>query len=268
MIDHLGDCVKAFEKAWDLKLNINQPIIARLDGRSFHSFTRGLKRPFDINITEAMISTTEFLVKETGAKIGYTQSDEITLVWEYIGEEQMLFGGRHSKLVSNLSSLATLKFFTEIQKRLPSYAKRMPTFDARVWNVPSRADAVNALLWRQRDAIRNSVSAISQVHFSHKSLQGQSTLDKISRLEKIGIKWSDFFSWFTRGTFVRPVKVKTSFTYKDIKSLPSKHNAIKNPNLQVERTTFQQFSLKNLNELENPEGFIFDQEIFEPNSLL
>lgn len=268
MIDHLGDCVKAFEKAWELKLNIDQPIIARLDGRSFHSFTRGLKRPFDINITEAMISTTVFLVKETGAKIGYTQSDEITLVWEYIGEEQMLFGGRHSKLVSNLSSLATLKFFTEIQKRLPFYAKKMPTFDARVWNVPSRADTVNALLWRQKDAMRNSVSAISQVHFSHKSLQGQSTLDKISRLEKMGIKWSKIPSWFTRGTFVRPVKVRTPLTYEDIKSLPPKHNAIKDPNLLVERTTFQQFCMVNLDELQNPEGIIFDQEIFEPNSLL
>lgn len=96
------------------------PIIARMDGRSFHTFTKGLKRPFDKNFSDCMIKTTELLVKETGACIGYTQSDEITLVW-YNGNptSQIWFDGKVQKMVSQLAAQATLFFYREVVKRLP-----------------------------------------------------------------------------------------------------------------------------------------------------
>lgn len=264
MKDTLGDRVKSFESAWELQLNRYQPMIARLDGRAFHSFTAGMNRPFDIDFINSMVATTSYLVSKTNAKIGYTQSDEITLVWEIIDQnQQMWFGGRQLKVATNLASMATVFFFNEVQKRLPTHAHKMPTFDARVWNVPGRSDVIDALQWRQQDATRNSISALAQHSFSHKQLQGKGSNEKLKMLEEVGVIWDDVLPSFTHGTFIRPFKAHILFDQSEIEKLPSKHAARSNPELLVERTIHQQLNMVGLDRLKDPVGFVFEQAPLE-----
>ncbi|MGH2611554.1 MAG: tRNA(His) guanylyltransferase Thg1 family protein, partial [Rhabdochlamydiaceae bacterium] len=136
------------------------PILARIDGRCFSSFTEGLERPYDVTMSSAMIKTTEYLVKETNARCGYTQSDEITLVWwEPDRRKQLLFNGRIQKLNSIIASMATIYFFDYIKSHPPlKYSQKLPVFDCRVWQVPSITEAANTFLWRELDASKNSIS--------------------------------------------------------------------------------------------------------------
>ena len=115
-----------------------------------------MKRPFDTEMLRAMIEVTKYLVDHTNAKLGYTQSDEISLVF-YNGniESVHLFDGRVQKIASNLSSLASVKFLLEMQKYFPEKvdgSKMLPSFDARVIPVPSKTEAANNLVWRVQDA--------------------------------------------------------------------------------------------------------------------
>jgi hypothetical protein len=77
----LGDRMKWYEKRYSHVVMPMIPVMARIDGRSFSKFTAGLARPYDERMSRLMIDTTKFLVEQTNARCGYTQSDEITLVW-------------------------------------------------------------------------------------------------------------------------------------------------------------------------------------------
>src|SRR5579871_3851775 len=119
MDESLGDRMKRYESAEaGRRLMPLLPALARLDGRAFHSFVRGLQKPFDKRLSELMIDTATFLVRETNAVVGYTQSDEITLAW--VPEEfnvQVFFDGRIQKMTSMLASLCSAHF----NRRLPAF---------------------------------------------------------------------------------------------------------------------------------------------------
>ena len=136
----LGDRLKGYEANYPQYLATKGlPLVARLDGRSFHNFTQGLKKPCDIRLSEAMIETTKYLVEETHALTGYTQSDEITLIWFVPADSvsDYMFTGKTQKLVSTLSALASVKFFSIIQETIPEKKTAMPTFDCRVFQTPT-----------------------------------------------------------------------------------------------------------------------------------
>lgn len=160
MNDALGDRMKMYESAEaGRKLLPLVPVLARVDGRAFHSFTKNMRRPFDEDFSAAMIETTAALVDETNACMGYTQSDEITLAWHSTDlKSQIWFDGRICKMVSQLAAHATLEFYMNIVRRLPECGSTRPTFDARVWTVPNRAEGANVFVWREWDATKNSVS--------------------------------------------------------------------------------------------------------------
>lgn len=183
--DALGDRMKMYEKAEaGRRFMPGIPIVARIDGRAFHSFTKGLERPYDTALHECMKRTCIALVDKTDANCGYTQSDEITLTWLPSNPEtQIWFGGRIAKMTSQLAALATVYFNKYVQELLPEdYANKLPTFDARVWQVPSADEGANTFLWREWDATKNSISMAAHAHFSHKSLHGLSGRDKVDRL--------------------------------------------------------------------------------------
>lgn len=260
-MDSLGDKVKYFEKRSERYFNINRPILARIDGRAFHTFTKTMKRPFDERLTDSMVATTIDLVSETGAIFGYVQSDEITLAWcNRKDEEDMWFGGRLQKMVSSLSAFATSRFYKQILDRMPEYAHYLPTFDARIWDVTNRVDVLDALLWRQKDAIKNSISQVASAYFSHKQLLNKRGTDKIFMLKEIGIDWYSFDPKFIYGTVVKNVKVKKKFTYDELELLPPLHNAHKNPDLEYERTEIRKMYLNEIKNYKNPIGIIFDDE--------
>jgi tRNA(His) 5'-end guanylyltransferase len=115
------------------------PLLARLDGRAFHTFTRDLPRPYAPGMSALMIETTRYLVAEMNARVGYTQSDEISLAWYEPSSSatEYPFDGRYQKLASVLAGMASARFCQLLPTHLPSKVGTTPHFDCRVWQVPS-----------------------------------------------------------------------------------------------------------------------------------
>ena len=185
------------------------PVYARIDGRGFSKFTRDADKPFDRYISAAMIAATQALVTETKATIGYSQSDEISLVWTTREPgEAMFFDGKVQKLCSVVAGLATSAFVASLLKSDSDWAdkvvKRMPHFDARVIQLPNREEAANMILWREMDARKNAISMAAHAVFPHKSLQGLNSRQKLEKLARESdVVFEDFPVAFRRGTFIR-----------------------------------------------------------------
>lgn len=223
--DSLGDRLKA-EEAIEAgrKANPEFPLMARLDGRAFHTFTRGLMRPYDVRLSRLMIDTAMYLVEETNARLGYTQSDEISLVWWNANpESEYLFDGKFQKLTSVLSGMASAFFTRYLPERIPEKDKSLAVFDCRVWNVPTKREAFLNFLWRQDDAIKNSISMAAQAHFSHKQLQGVDSENKKKMLKEIGQPWENHPLFFKYGTFVRREVGEVNLTKEQLEKIPEKH---------------------------------------------
>lgn len=208
MNDDLGDRMKLFERfrtSDQLDTLDYKYVYARIDGRGFSKFTRGLDKPFDIGLQKTMQAVTEALVKKTHAIAGYTQSDEINLAWEH---DKLFFERKIQKLSSILASLATSHFIMDGGWHIPaSYFDRYPHFDARIFELPDEHELTNAFLWRYKDAYRNSISMIGQANFSHKKLHKKSQKDVKHMLAEIGIFEDDFSANSIHGTFVTREKV-------------------------------------------------------------
>jgi len=184
--DPLGDRMKGYEREARLALPRRTLAAIRIDGRTFHSWTRGLRRPYDERLVEAMAATAKALCEEiSGAVMGYVQSDEISILTQDFAAEgtQPWFGGQVQKISSVAASAATA-YFNEAARGL---GKRPAMFDARVFALPSRTEAANYLLWRQRDCRRNAISMLAEHHFSAKRLQGVSTEGRIELLREAGV---------------------------------------------------------------------------------
>lgn len=201
--DALAARVKSFEDvSAKTVLDENTPICVRLDGKAFHSFTKGLEKPFDERFSNAMISTMNYLLEKTNAQLGYTQSDEISLVYFKAADyQQAYFGAREQKLASVLSSMATAKFNQEIFKHIPEKAETLAFFDCRVWNVPSLDDAADVFAWRQLDAVKNSISMAAHTNFSNQETLRKSSKEKIAMLTAIGVDWHAYPEAFKSGTY-------------------------------------------------------------------
>lgn len=258
--------MKLYEKQYTgIELLPLIPICARMDGRAFHTFTKGLARPYDQRLTDLMVATTKYLVESTGAVIGYTQSDEISLVW-YVDdlESDVFFGGNHSKMVSILGSKTSTFFNKRLSKYMPEKAAYFadrddsPEFDARVWNVPTLWEATNYLIWREMDATRNSVTMAAQAFYSHNELHKKSGSDKHEMLHRKGINWNDYPTGFKRGTYVQKAWVEVPFSAEEIDQLPEKHAARTNPNLKIRRQVVSVRELPPLAKIGNRSEVVFE----------
>jgi tRNA(His) guanylyltransferase len=234
MKDVIGDRMKDFyEDRTRFKLTRRTNTIIRIDGKAFHTYTKGLKRPFDTGLMEDMNKTTEFLCQNIqGCKFGYVQSDEISLFltdYDDISTDAW-FDGNIQKMASIAASLATAKFnqlrmlrFTkENVNPMASLASSMldqtmspneienfklAMFDARVFQIPHHEEVANYFIWRQQDATRNSISSVAQAYFSPKQLHGVKThqMQDMLMLEK-SINWNDFSPREKRGAIIRKVE--------------------------------------------------------------
>jgi len=230
LMDDFGTRMKYYEAAeTERKFDPALPIYARIDGRSFSRFTHGMQRPFDPDMRAAMAETTKYLVDKTHAKIGYTQSDEISLVWQVEdgdnARSQMFFAGKVQKLVSVITGMATAKFMHEITRseKLFAYSEKLPHFDARVISLPSQTEAANMILWRAMDARKNSISTVAQSLYSAKELFG---CDQGRMLRMIADKGVDFESYpagYRRGIFVRRRIVMRVLTDAELLKIPLQH---------------------------------------------
>jgi tRNA(His) guanylyltransferase len=199
MKDEMGDRMKGYENAGKSYLTKRTPVIIRIDGKAFHTYTRGFNKPFDKILNNAMQETMKYLCENIqNCKMGYTQSDEISLLLIDYNKLNTTawFDNNVQKMVSIAASMATMKF-NELMK---DYTDKKAMFDARVFTMP-REEVNNYFLWRQNDASRNSVSMFAQSQFSHKSLFRLSTKDLMDKLfvEK-GINWNDQCTYEKRGS--------------------------------------------------------------------
>ena len=232
--DELGTRMKTYyEQVPKTRLVRRMPVAIRIDGKAFHTFTRGFQKPFDEVLGNAMIRTMNYLCKNIqGCVFGYTQSDEITLL---LIDYQKLdtsawFDYEVQKMCSIAASMATMEFnrafadeveiwwekvnnlmdrplsdreYAAFEIYLKAYTRAMNSgamFDARVFNIP-KEEACNLVYWRQLDAARNSVQMVGQANFSHSELQGCSC-NKIQDMLMVnkGINWNNFKTRWKRGT--------------------------------------------------------------------
>ena len=225
--DSLGDRMKGYENISRSYLTRRVPVIIRLDGKAFHTFTRGMKKPFDPVLTQAMQQTMRSLCENIqGCVFGYTQSDEITLVLtDYATiKTDAWFGYNIQKMTSIAASMATLAFdrefiiaygqwfdrsFTNGESDLPGFSsldalyaskRHQALFDARVFSIP-KEEVCNCLIWRQQDATRNSIEAVGQAFFSQRELHKKNCNEIQEMLwSNHNINWNNFPTENKRGS--------------------------------------------------------------------
>lgn len=255
--DNLGNRMKTYyEEVSKTKLTRRMPVIIRLDGKAFHTFTRGFKKPFDDIFMKTMQDTMKYLCENIqGCVLGYTQSDEITLVLVDYNklDTSAWFDYEVQKMTSISASMATLAFNRNFSKNLQeaiynkavelgkfgtkalaenyysAYIKALnkgAVFDSRVFNIP-KEEVTNCVLWRQKDAERNSILSVAQANYSQKELEGKSCKELVAKLEtEKDIIWGNLPTPQKRGTCcIKDVKYllddgqvvenNSQITYKD-----------------------------------------------------
>lgn len=236
--DELGKRMKEYyEQVPKTRLVRRMPVAIRLDGKAFHSFTRGFKKPFDDILIKSMQETMKKLCENIqGCVLGYHQSDEITLI--LIDYKKLTssawFDYEVQKMCSIAASMCTL-YFNQIFRtnvnaffagkggdELGEYHKIMclardkgAMFDARCFNIP-KEEVTNLIYWRQLDATRNSIQMVGQANFSHKELQNKSCnqIQDMLMTER-SINWNDLPVYQKRGSCCIKSNISTTFANVD-----------------------------------------------------
>lgn len=197
----LDERMKRYEHATRVYLPRRTYTLMRLDGRAFHTYLRGAEKPFDHRFMEDMDRVAMRLVEEIqGAKLAYVQSDEISLLladFEDLRSEPW-FGGNLHKMISVSAGLAS-----SYLGQLRHFHIGTPHFDCRVWTMTDPVEVANYFIWRQRDAVRNSIQMVGQTYFSHKQLDRKSVNDIQEMLFKEWeVNWNDFPVGCKRGRLI------------------------------------------------------------------
>lgn len=235
--DDLGVRMKTFyEQIPKTKLMRRCPVAIRIDGKAFHTFTRGFQKPFDEVLIKSMQETMKYLCENIqGCVLGYTQSDEITLILVDYKKltSSAWFDYEVQKICSIAASMATMAFNRAFVKEVKKYSFELSMgihtdeerrlldiydkaidkgamFDARCFNIP-KEEVTNLVYWRQLDASRNSIQMVGQANFSHKELQNRSCNDIQDMLmTQKGINWNDLPTYQKRGSCC--VKIEENIT--------------------------------------------------------
>ena len=212
--DHLGDRMKGYyEDRYRISLTRRTPVIIRVDGKAFSTFTKGLKKPWDYVVTEAMNETAIALCEEIqGCKLAYVQSDEISLLltdYDTVDTSAWFDYNREFNILSDPESLESFASDPKLAPKISDtdiYEAKLDTamFDARAFNIPMN-EVCNYFIWRQKDAIRNSVESLGREVFSQKELYRKRVPDVIEMLMERGIDWNAIPTAYQRGCCVRRV---------------------------------------------------------------
>lgn len=256
--DDFGDRMKQYEGAETQRMLMPMlPVCVRIDGRGFSRYTRDLPRPYDERLVRCMVDTTRFLVQESSACVGYTQSDEISLIlYTADPKTQLFFNGKIQKLVSVLASAATVKFASLVREHMPEKADKLAMFDCRVWSVPNLAEASNVLLWRELDATRNSLQSAAGTYFSHAELHNKTQSDMHEMLFQKGVNWNNYPAYFKRGTYLQRRKVLRALTEEERLVIPEDYRP--KPGEMLERTDILELELPPLRKVVNRVEVLFE----------
>lgn len=193
MNDSLGDRIKKnYENRNRQSLIRRMPVMIRVDGRAFHTFTKDFQRPFDRTLIRAMQHAAAYVANEiSGCVAYYVQSDEATFfVTDYATHEtQAWFDYDQSKLESITASAMTAAF-NHYLSTVGQATPKLALFDSRAFNIP-KEEVANAFLWRMRDWERNSVSMLAMSKFKHWELDGKNQTERLAMLREIGVEWDD-----------------------------------------------------------------------------
>lgn len=258
--DELGKRMKEFYEAVPkTRLVRRTPVAIRIDGKAFHTFTRGFEKPFDEVLGRAMRETMKYLCENIqGCVLGYTQSDEITLI--LIDYKKLTssawFDYEVQKMCSIAASMATMafnKYFAEEVKKF--IASKDPVFisseeiklvdvyerafekgamfDARVFNIP-KEEVANLIYWRQLDATRNSIQMVGQANFSHSELQNKScNVIQEMLFQERDINWNDFPTHLKRGSCCVKSDVSVTFATEH-EDGPVTTGAVERPHWEID----------------------------------
>lgn len=197
--------MKGYEQTFtSVRIDQQLPVYARLDGRSFSSFTRDMQKPCDNDMLEIMVRTTEYLVKETKADLGYTQSDEISLLWKPIENplSEFMFGGKLQKLTSVLASMCSSAFVREYFNVMGCMSDNNPSFDCRVLNLPTLWELENMLRWRAQDCRKNAISSAAHYILGPRKIDKRSSRDRLMLLSEAGYDFENLPTAFRLGTYI------------------------------------------------------------------
>ena len=231
--DELGKRMKEYyEQVPKYRLMRRTPVAIRIDGKAFHTFTRGFQKPFDEVLVKSMQETMKYLCENIqGCVLGYTQSDEITLIlvdYKHLNSDAW-FDYEVQKMCSIAASMATMAFTKFFYDNIPVdieytgiYYKAIEKgamFDARCFNIP-KEEVTNLIYWRQLDATRNSIQMVGQANFSHNELQNKScSMIQDMLFQERDINWNDFPTHLKRGSCCIKIEDGRSFWFID-KNIP------------------------------------------------
>jgi tRNA(His) guanylyltransferase len=200
--------------------------LVRVDGRAFHTWTRGLQRPYDVALMQCMDAVAVALCEElAGAQCAFVQSDEVSILLTDFDDidTQAWFDGSQSKIESVSASIATMAFNRhvmalklaaevthamlddDVKFHKLKIASKEPnaTFDSRAWVIPDPIEVENYFIWRQQDAIRNSVTMLASAYASHKELHGKSASQRHDIIHKAGDNWARHSVSFKHGRIIK-----------------------------------------------------------------
>lgn len=207
MLKVLGNRMKQYERVSNNKLTRRTPVIVRVDGRSFHTFTRGFDKPFDMRFINVMQMVAKDLMELSGNCVfAYVQSDEISILlkdWNKL-ESEPFFDNKIQKITSIFAAAATSSFINNWFLSGNYKPKDLVDiqFDARCFNLP-KEEVCNYFIWRQQDWTRNSVQMLGRSKFSQKEMHGKSCPEIQEMLwSKFDINWDKLDVYLKRGTFL------------------------------------------------------------------
>ena len=257
-VEAFGDEMKMFERIYAGHQFIpNLPICIRLDGKGFSKYTSKLKRPFDETFSQIMKDVTKFLIQETNAIVGYTQSDEISLIlYSDDHKKEVYFNGKIQKLISVLASMATAKFNELAYKLLPQdKIPKLAFFDCRAWLMPNKEKAVDVLYWREIDATKNSISMATRSVYKTSEMMNKKANEMKDMLVQKGINWNEYPSSFKRGTYLQKRTELKTLTEEELNKIPKEHQ----PKGKIERSSVIELNLPPMSKIMNKVQVIFDK---------
>lgn len=206
--DALGERMKGdYEGRTQTHLLRRSYTMIRLDGKAFHSYTKGFKRPYDLGLMRIMDQTALRLCESIQqAKLAYVQSDEISILLTDFDTPQTdaWFDGNVQKIVSISASIATVAFNNGmyLDEEILANMDKEAFFDSRVFTLPSHDEVLNYLIWRQQDATRNSIQMGAQSMYKHQELHKKNTSDLQEMMWQKGQNWNDYPVGFKRGRLI------------------------------------------------------------------
>ena len=215
----IGERIKKYEACSKGTLLPRGYIVIRVDGKAFHTFTKGMHKPFDEKLIDAMVNAGQRCVSEMhGFKMGYHQSDEFTFILSDLDsyETDLWFDRDVQKICSITASMFTA-YFNDF------FGSSGALFDARVFNVPNE-DVPNVIIWRQRDWERNSLQMLARSVFSHKELNNKKHSEIHDMLRTKNINWAELTDRLKNGTLIlkNGDRLCQKFNYNEIQSLLEK----------------------------------------------